>query len=86
ELPKVTLRREMPSTVADALEAVQERVVSAPQTAKKAWHQVTDLGRDAREQVQDLSVDARDRAVRFGRDAKSTASHTVVLVREAVGI
>ena len=86
ELPKVEVPREMPAKVADVIESVQEGVVSAPATAKKAWAQVADLTRDAREQVQDLTHDARDRAVRLGRDAKSTASHTVVLVREAVGI
>jgi len=86
EIPKVEVPREMPAKVADVIESVQEGVVSAPATAKKAWAQVADLTRDAREQVQDLTHDARDRAVRLGRDAKSTASHTVVLVREAVGI
>ncbi|TEX50301.1 MAG: hypothetical protein B7C55_11385 [Actinomycetales bacterium mxb001] len=70
-LPEVSLREvPLPTKAVDAIETVQEAVVSAPQNAAKAWTQVTDFADETRGQVTGLAKDARHHVTKLATDAR----------------
>lgn len=70
-LPEMSLREvPLPTKAVDAIETVQEAVVSAPQNAAKAWSQVTEFAGDTRGQVTGLAKDARHHVTRLATDAR----------------
>ena len=90
EIPQV------PSVATDTIETVQEAVMTAPQSAAKAWAQVAEfagetrtqvvvLAKDARVHVTKLATDARLQAGEFASDAKVQATEFAAEARKASG-